>query len=95
MDATDLANWLRRTSDTVAAHPTLADMLRAGRAEALFWIAVLQGPLPTPAVDAELVSRVANLGARILIENYTEGGDDLPKKVWLPSEPKADETSAR
>lgn len=86
-DAADVADWLRRMSDRLASHPPLLDLLRAEKAEALFWIAILRGPLPTPSIDADLVTRVANLGARILLENYTEEADDLPTKTWLPSEP--------
>jgi hypothetical protein len=84
----DIADWLRRTSAAVASNRELANLLHTGHVEALFWIAFFgPEPVPTPALDASLVKAVADLGARIFLENYTDLGPDCPTKVWLPAAP--------
>ena len=85
-DEKDVSTWLDHTIRHINDQPALAGLIRAGKVEAIPWIAVMpHDPSPSPMrFDPSLVGSATRLGARILIEDYNrEDPDGSPKKTWI------------
>lgn len=79
--------WLDSTISRTEQIPSL----RQPSIEVVFWIALFAREFKAALVpDPALVARVAALGARILIENYSDSSDQpegagFPPKAWYPA----------
>lgn len=83
-DDADVSAWCRQIIAKVDSQKSLVDLLHEGEIEGVLWIAIL-GPVPSPmpSLPADIVSTAAQLKLRILLENYTNLGGEVPEKLWL------------
>jgi hypothetical protein len=64
-----LAQWL---DEIESQAPSIATLARAGRLEALLWVAIFgRDQIATPDLPAELDTRAKQAGVKVLLENYT------------------------
>jgi hypothetical protein len=89
VNGTDVDAWLLSTSVAIESVPAIIEGLRKHEIEGVFWIAMFGSePLPAPNIRSNIIERIAALGAKILIENYTDLSplDGNPEKIWLPTQ---------
>jgi hypothetical protein len=84
-DVNDISPWIDDNVAAIAANPEIVDDLRSKRVTATLWIAMFGNEeTPLPTVPADVVQKVSDCGASLLLENYTimdpEHGN--PLKEW-------------